>query len=228
MAFHSGVFSRLVAAGLLASLAGACTTSGEMSFRTLKLAPGSVDCQTTACPSVVVADGEFRSTTPASFIEFMKAEAKPGVKNVVLISSPGGELYGSLTMGLIWRELGTTVIVGKPEAEQNGRISAFRTAICASGCAYAIMAARERLVVSNSRIGIHRVHLRPVDRSGPDQILDLPPGSNTIEFLKTYMRRVGVDPKVIDLAEKTAPTDIHLLTDGELKRFRIAVKPLVN
>jgi hypothetical protein len=215
----------LAAAALLAS---ACTTSREMTFRTLKLSAGGVDCKLVSCPSVVVADGEFRSTTPEDFIAFMKTEVKPGVKNVVLISSPGGELYGSLTMGLIWRELGTTVIVGKPGEEAGGTTSAFRTAICASGCAYAIMAARERLIVANSRIGVHRVHLRPADRSGPDQILEIPAGSNTVDFLKTYMRRVGVDPKVIDLAEKTAPTDIHLLTDRELKRFRIAVKPLAN
>lgn len=217
----------------VASLLAACTAQNGMSFRLVQLAPVDVDCQKSGdCPRVVVAKGEFTRDTARDFIAFIQNEARqPGVKNVVLMDSPGGNVGGSLNMGLVLRRLGSTVIVARPGSDE-ARISSLRPAYCTSGCAFALMGAKDRMAVGGSRIGVHQVHRRPdlgeITQPTAGGFITLPSNATELQILKAYTRMMGVDPKIIDLAESVPPNDIRFLDAGDLRRFRMTVKTLQN
>jgi hypothetical protein len=219
---------------LLVTLAlGACTTGRDMSFKLVQLAPRDVDCRVAHdCPSVVVARGEFTRTTANDFVAFVQTEARqPGVKNVVLIDSPGGNVGGSLGLGLVLRRLGSTVIIGRP-AGDGPTVNALRPGLCTSGCAFAIMGAKDRLAVGGSRIGVHQVHRRPdlgeITPASAGGFVTLPRDATELQILKAYAKLMGVDPRVIDLSESVPPSEIRYLEPNELNRFRMPVRTLRN
>jgi hypothetical protein len=221
--------TRLMALLLVTALPGACATmSGgpEMTFRRVSFKEGTA-CKGKDCASVIVAEGRMTRDTPRAFAEFVRAQSKLGpTRNVVVLSSPGGHVGGSLAFGLMLRELGSTVMVAKAESTPDGQVTSMQPTSCYSACAYTLMGARKRIVPSGSRVGVHRMHtfgngVDPTRESAGARFYTA--GQGEVATLKRYVAGVGVDPRVVDLAETISPDDIRVLSHEEMRAFRMPV-----
>ncbi len=216
---------------LAATLAlGACASGPpgpEMTFRRVSFQQGP-QCKGKDCASVIVAEGRMTRDTPRQFAEFVQAQNRLGpTRNVVMLSSPGGHVGGSLAFGLMLRELGTTVMVARTEASGDGVVTDMRPTNCYSACAYTLMGARQRIVPSGSRVGVHRMHsfgnaVDPTRETGGTRFYTA--GQNEVTTLKRYVSAVGVDPRVVDLAETVPPDDIRVLSHQEMQAYRMRVE----
>lgn len=216
----------LFAAIGLSGCVGAAAGGPEMSFRRVNLQEGA-GCKGNDCASVIAAQGRVTRDTPQLFAEFVRSELpRAPMRNVVVLSSPGGHVGASLELGLMLRALGTTVLVGKAEANDTGAVSALGPSNCYSACAYTLMGAKNRIVPSGSKVGVHRMHgfgnaIDPTREQAGQRFLTA--GGREVDALKRYVAAVGVDPRLIDLAETVSPDDIHILSTEDMRRFRMAV-----
>ncbi len=152
------------------------------------------------CPQVFVADGVIEPDTPLAFVEFARgAVITPGVRGVVLINSPGGNVLASMELGAEFRKLGE----------------------CVSACVYALMGAVRRVAPSISRIALHRMSVMQRDGFfGPEsrRLAD----TDLVQLVARYAQRMGVDPAVVLTAESQSPDNIHVLSPREMRRWRLA------
>jgi hypothetical protein len=177
------------------------------------------------CPVVIYANGQITSESPNEFYRFVTTTPGIGkVRNAIMINSPGGQVVGALMLGLVWKELKMVTYVAEPVLDGAGNATAITPARCYSACAYALMGARTRIVPEGSQVGIHRMHSFAYQRDPAENRFEsrhiFAPDSD-VEILRRYTRIVGIDPKLIDLAETVSPTSIRVLTQAEMKAMRV-------
>ncbi len=208
----------LVAFGMLCAYP-AFSQSESMTFRVAQLGNGR-KC-THDCPVVVVAEGTITSQTPAHFMAFAKKLGRrEGVKNAVILHSPGGQVYPALQLGMLLRRIGTTVIIARAIDGEDGQSAQFLPGGCMSACVYTMMGGKHRVVPPQSLVGVHRMHRTPddVDRPTATSIDVLP----IRDALRNYVAKMGIDPSIVALAERTSEQTIYYLKPNEIKRFRLA------
>ena len=210
--------------GLLASRASA----SPMTFSLVRLQSAGF-CKPD-CPVIIFADGQISPESPDDFARFIASV--PGLaktRNAIMISSPGGQVVGAIMLGLLWKELKMTVIVAEPLTDTEKNVIAIRAARCYSACAYALIGAKTRVVPDGSQVGIHRMHSIRFRRDPADNRFEsdyvLAP-EDQVAILRSYTKIVGINPKLIDLAETVAPTTIHVLTPAELKELQVVTATL--
>ena len=96
-------------------------------------------------------------STPLEFIDFMRtAVLASGLRSVVFMSSPGGNVVASMELGMAFRRLHLAAVVagfGSSGAE-SGPVAGE----CASACVYAFMGAVRRVAPSPvSRLALHKM-----------------------------------------------------------------------
>src|ERR1700722_7396920 len=90
-----------------------------MRFRVAKMDSPSCGLK---CPDVIVAEGVIEEDTPLAFVEFARtATFSPGLRNVVFLNSPGGNVVASMELGLAFRQLHAAAVVAG--FSSNGRVS---------------------------------------------------------------------------------------------------------
>ena len=206
-----------------------CAPAAAMSFETARLESRQL-CRE-VCPTVIVARGRIEEDSAERFIRFAAAvPAARGMKNLVLIESPGGHVGGSMKLGVVLRRLGSVVVVAQPvPAAGTATAGGLRAAGCYSACAYAIMGGARRIVPPGSQVGVHRMHALKTgpDPAGYDALNRHQYGSDEqVQFLSRYAALMGVNPEVVAVAERVAPDKIHLLTAAEMRRYRLAASKL--
>jgi hypothetical protein len=157
----------------------------------------------------------------------------------VLIHSPGGSVVGSMMLGSTFRELGTTVVVarvnrgagmfGQPTIDsRTGRVipaGALTNGVCNSACVYAVMGGRKRVIPADSRMGVHRMQSEEsygFDPVGGRVVTQVRGGSSEqVMALKRYSATMGVDPRLIDLAESIPHESIKVLNAKQVQAFRL-------
>ena len=194
--------ARLAATAVAGCLSVAAAEA--MEFRLVKIENPSA-CRN-GCPVVMTATGEITARSPEQFVQFLQAHATDrNARNVVFIHSPGGNVGGSVMLGLIWRRLGTTVIVAQPSGVQQNffdwsmsTADGLTPSICVSACVYALMGARNRVVPVQSRLGVHQTHHIISEQDlgqnpyGSQKLI----GSNSLTGgLTAYAKRMGIDPR---------------------------------
>lgn len=218
------ILSRLVA-GLATCLVLCLSPSlaTAMTFSLVRLsAPGF--CKPD-CPVVIHARGQITADSADAFARFVTTT--PGidkVRNAVMINSPGGQVVGALKLGLLWKELKMVTYVAEPVTDNAGNALAIKAARCYSACAYALMGARTRIVPEGSEVGVHRMHSFSYQRDPADNNFErrhVFAPANDVEILRRYSQIVGIDPRLIDLAESVSPTSIRVLTAAEMKVLRV-------
>lgn len=120
-----------------------------------------------------------------------EAHLSPG--DIVLLSSPGGNVDQALIMGETIRSRGLITAVGI--AEPSGRI---RPSYCASACVLVFAGGKERHGVEGSGLGIHRF-------SNTTPVND--PVANTQRvagMLLGYFTRMGVSSQIMEAMSQTA------------------------
>ncbi|MCX7322868.1 MAG: hypothetical protein NTZ14_00195 [Hyphomicrobiales bacterium] len=172
-----------------------------------------------ACPKVIVASGEIELDSNDKFFNFVRSEVVGRkVASLMLMSSPGGNLVGSIKLGMIVRQLGFSIMVGQV------RSGSFLTARCYSACAYTLAGGKSRIVPEGSEVGVHKAWTKA---TGQRDIL----GGGTIDgqvstegfspVLERYLGMMGVSRQLVALADGTPSTSIRVLSRGELSQLRV-------
>jgi hypothetical protein len=192
-----------------------------MSFRLATLT--GRDCGA-ACPRVIVAEGVIEAETPQAFVDFLRSVAgESGLRDVVVLNSPGGRVLASMRLGAALRKLKAAVIVAR--FGKQGDLDFPIAGQCMSACVYAMMGGAKRVVPPESRIGIHRMSSQesagPVGRSHPGVGRSYA-SDDLVDALANYAAQMGVSPTVIRSAERIAPEEIHIVSPDELRRWRLA------
>ncbi len=178
------------------------------------------------CVKVIVARGEIVSDTPERFLEFVRrvGARDKNMRSVIFVESPGGLVVSSMRLGILFRQLGAAAVVGRVNPE--GGPNAFYAATCASACVYALMGAKKRIVPPQSRIVLHRMFAFERFGGAGDEPTRLQKTYSNRELagrLTTYARMMGVSPDVIRSAESIQPDAIKVVTQTDLRRWKLSV-----
>jgi hypothetical protein len=199
----------------------AATRASEMVFGLVTLEDGTCGAR---CPRVVVASGRIDSSSDKTFLAFARRlPDEENIRTVVLLDSPGGNVAASMRLGAIWRKLKLAVVVARPRIMARGRADAVLAGGCYSSCVYALMGGATRVVPAGSKVGVHRMHRLTYERDPAGGVMSARQlaGDRILSGMKGYARRMGIDPRLIALAESISPDDMRVLTAGEIRRFRL-------
>jgi hypothetical protein len=186
---------------------------GPMTFAIAEL--GGPECGA-KCPKVVVAEGVIEEQTADQFLEFAhRAALADGLRAVVLIDSPGGNVVASMELGAAFRQLRLSAIVAG-FAQSGGQLGP-TAGQCVSACVYALMGAVRRVVPPASRIALHRMSIEMAD-GGARRFAD----SRLVGVVARYAQRMGVNPRIVWAAESMAPDHVRVLTPRELRGWGLA------
>jgi hypothetical protein len=130
-----------------------------------------------------------------------EARLKPG--DLVLLSSPGGDLGQSVIMGEVIRARGLVTAVGTIDAA--GQI---RPGSCASACVFVYAGGTVRYDIGGSRLGVHR--FTTSGTGGGDPVADT---QRVTGLVLSYLKRMGVSASLVEAMSATS--DIRWLDSRE-------------
>ena len=147
----------------------------------------------------------------ASWFKERLDEAHLAAGDVVLLSSPGGNLNQAIVMGEAIRARGLTTAVGV--ADPYGRV---RPSYCASACVLVFAGGKIRIGVAGSTLGVHRFRRRgPEQRSGRGNPADRGHGFELHDQDGRFFRRGGghVRDRRHPLARRREAAAMNLVTE---------------
>jgi hypothetical protein len=140
-------------------------------------------------------------------------EADLAVGDVILLSSPGGDLNQATIMGEIIRARGLATAVGI--ADSSGRI---KPTYCASACVLVFAGGKPRFGVLGSALGVHRfVTTKPVG----DPIAET---QRVAGAVLGYMTKMGVASSIVEAMSETK--DIRWLGPKEALAMNLITDPV--
>jgi hypothetical protein len=149
----------------------------------------------------------------ASWFRERLDEAHLGAGDVILLSSPGGDLNQAVVMGEIIRSRGLVTAVGV--ADDSGRI---RPSYCASACVLVYAGGKTRLGIEGSMLGVHRF------------VTSAPEGDPVAETQRTagmvlsYMTKMGVSSAVVEAMSQTS--EVRWLGAKEASAMNLITDPV--
>ena len=203
------------------------------------------------CDRWIAIEGKIDSAAAPRFWRFLQQNSDRGLP--MYFSSPGGNLDQAMTMGGMLRQKPATARVARTivnecgfeaqdsdvclKLKQSGRELhgdlRTRGAMCNSACPYLMLGATTREIAPDALLAIHSPKVTVGFRFGPpsQQMSDLAVehGYETIERrLSFYVVRMGVDSGLFALASTIKFEDMHILTRGEIARFGIDPREMVE
>lgn len=201
------------------------------------IAEGGPDACGSGCNQWIAADGAVDPDAEKRFRKFLGT--LNGRKLPIFFNSTGGSLLQSFAIGRILRERKMLASVGvtfpegcagdavDPSCRQMMRSSTalkarlrFAGAICHSGCVYALMGGSVRQIPPGTLLGVHATA-----RTLPPNARATRSMAQTDELFRIarrrYTQQMGVNPELVDFADKTPYVDLHLLSRDEIARFRM-------
>ena len=174
-------------------------------------------CSGTAkfCWPVVLLRGVIDSDSPKRVSDYF--ESGKGVETIAF-DSPGGNLLAGLKIGEFIRERHYDTLVSSEYSEEQaggGSRLISKNAICMSACAYAFMGGVGRTVEDHGMIGVHQFAYESKKNS---------PGSDAqvaTAVLSQYVKDMGVDRDVLDVASLTASTEIATIDRKAARRLNL-------
>jgi hypothetical protein len=149
----------------------------------------------------------------ASWFRERLDEAHLGAGDVILLSSPGGDLNQAVVMGEIIRSRRLVTAVGV--ADDSGRI---RPSYCASACVLVYAGGKTRLGIEGSMLGVHRF------------VTSAPEGDPVAETQRTagmvlsYMTKMGVSSAVVEAMSQTS--EVRWLGAKEASAMNLITDPV--
>jgi hypothetical protein len=140
-------------------------------------------------------------------------EARLTAGDVVVMSSPGGNLDQAIIMGEIIRSRGLATAVGIPDA--SGRI---KRSYCASACVLVYAGGKPRYGIEGSVLGVHRF---VTSLPGRDPVADT---QRTAGMVLSYMTKMGVSSSVVEAMSETR--DVRWLSPGEASAMNLITDPM--
>jgi hypothetical protein len=164
-----------------------------------------------------------------------------GRKLPIFFHSPGGIQTSALAIGRLMREQQMTAGVGKTIpagcaaiAEQacrdlklSGQLTAQLSAVgafCNSACVYALIGAQVRQVPPGARLGVHTGKLLLMSPDGLPKVPSMMSQAQLAgyeEALRRYLREMGVDTGLLDLAVTIPHDQVHYLSRDQIAGFGI-------
>lgn len=207
----------VLSAFLLACSLGAASAS-EMVFKLVGNGGNCAGCEW------VSAEGEITRDSYKRFAEFSKGKLTP----TVYFDSPGGSLAGGLLLGETLRKLDVATGIGKTVAQIDGRSHELKPGSCLSACAFAFMGGKARNIPVGSRLGVHQFY-NAIAMTRPQEkvfsAIDVSNDQIVTGLILEFVMRMGVDANVVQLASKTAPADMYVLSAAEADALKVAWQP---
>lgn len=151
----------------------------------------------------------------ASWLRAQLDEAHLTTGDIVLLSSPGGDLGQALIMGEIIHSRGLATAVGTADA--SGRVT---KSYCASACVLVYAGGSPRYGVEGSALGVHRF---VTPSPGRDPVADAQQTTGTV---LSYMTRMGISSSVIEAMSATR--EVRWLDPAEALKMHLITDPLGN
>jgi hypothetical protein len=133
--------------------------------------------------------------------------------DVILLSSPGGNLDQAILMGEIIRSRGLVTAVGV--VDSTGGIS---PSYCASACVIAFAGGETRFGIEGSKLGVHRFS---TTAQMDDPVAD---SQRVTGMLLGYMKKMGVSSSVVEAMSETR--DIRWLGAKEASAMNLVTDPV--
>lgn len=160
----------------------------------------------------LVISGKIGAASATWFREQLdQAKLQPG--DLVLMSSPGGNLSQSMIIGEVIRARGLSTAVGTADAD--GRI---KPSYCASACVTAYAGGKVRIGIDGSRLGVHRFSSPKVREDAEAS------AQRTMGYVLSYMTKMGVSSSVVEAMSGTEK--IRWLTSGEASGMNLVTDPV--
>ena len=151
----------------------------------------------------------------ASWFRDKLDEAHLTAGDVILLSSPGGDVNQAIIMGETIRSRGLVTAVGIAAAP--GRI---KPSYCASACVLIYAGGKPRYGIEGSALGVHRfVTTSP----GRDPVAET---QRTAGIVLSYMTRMGVASSVVEAMSATS--DIRWLGTREAATMNLITNPVTD
>jgi hypothetical protein len=151
----------------------------------------------------------------AGWLRAQLDEAHLAAGDIVLLSSPGGNLGQALIMGEIIRAHGLATAVGTIDA--SGRLT---RSYCASACVLVFAGGSPRYGVEGSALGVHRF---VTPSPGRDPVAD---AQRTTGTVLSYMTKMGISSSVIEAMSATQ--DVRWLEPAEALQMHLITDPIGN
>jgi ATP-dependent protease ClpP protease subunit len=122
------------------------------------------------------------------------------------IDSNGGDVSAAMAIGRLFRKENAWIGV-------NG--------VCFSACVFILAGAVDRQIGKSDQVGIHRPYLlsTPDSPVEADQVKQT--YSRMLQDMRSYLREMNVSPRLADDMLATEPENNHILTEAELKTYRL-------
>lgn len=198
------------------------------------------------CSEWIAAEGTLANGTAERMRAFLKRHSG---KRPIYFSSAGGITSESIAVGRLMRERGMIARVARTiplgceadarkcaRAKRSGREQIARLTStlsqCNSACVYAIVGARVREIAPEAHLGVHASRTVIVGRlpSGakvPAQVRAKFKAENR-QMIRRYLVDMGIQPALLDAAEKIPHESIRALSREEMVRFNIDTRGLVE
>ena len=148
----------------------------------------------------------------ASWLRETLDEAHLAPGDIVLLSSPGGDLTQAIIMGEIIRSRGLATAVGVASAA--GQIE---PSFCASACVLAYAGGQPRYGVEGSALGVHRF---VTSMPGSDPVAET---QRTAGMVLSYLTKMGVSSSVVEAMSETR--DVRWLGPREASAMNLVTDP---
>lgn len=202
-------------------------------------AHGNANACGPGCSEWIAADGKIEKGT-ADRLQELLAQLK-GTRPPIFFQSPGGSVTGSMLLGELIRAQKLTVSVGRTvplncdrdPASQNSCEAEIRAghpiaaeldpagAMCNSACVYALAGGFIRLIPPWITLGIHDVGFDPATTRirHPSAMALEAAKAATDTYLRSYVRRMGIDDGLLTEAFATPFTSLDRLSRDDAARF---------
>ncbi len=214
------------------------------------LAKGEADACGPGCNEWIAADGHIDAGAPERLRAFFKQQ--PNVKRPIYFHSPGGLVAEALVVGRILRERGLTAGVARTTPEEcpprlvsqegcdaikrSGReLKAALSSVtsqCSSACVFAFVGARIREVAPEALLGVHAS--KTIILSKFSKAAHVPPGllasfhKENRRKVARYLTEMGVQPALLEAAEKIPNEFVKYLSREEIAQFGIDTRAFVE
>jgi hypothetical protein len=256
MRLAADLAQRVLLAGLFAltctsisiPAASAETSAEPMAFY---VATGAPDVCGPGCNRWIAVEGQIDANAASRFRKFLQRTKDRNLP--IYFASPGGNVDQAIAMGGMLRERGAVARVGRTvvtecgfEAQDSGpclRVKQSgaelhaalwtRGAICVSACPYLIFGAATREIAADAVVGVHSARVVVAFTGGTPtkemRAAATERGRERIDrSLSSYLKRMGGETALLDLARTVRFEDMHVLTREEIARFGIDRRDFVE
>ena len=173
----------------------------------------------------IAIDGSIPPDAGQLFQQYVETHKFAGLSLTIALNSEGGSLTGAIRLGRVIRSLGMKTRIAKTVPNENWHTEA--KGVCLSACAYAFLGGVFRSA-NAGEYGLHQFYTDALLKDPNGKVftpVDFSIQQALTGLLLAYVIEMGIKAELVVAANKTAPTEMNLLTREELAEFRVIYDP---